>query len=160
MSTVTFPIDDEDVQLVAYGQPTRQSMVDEMEAAGAQLEFHTDWLHYLTVRYAGAELHYQALGGYPIARAYRDWQAVKQLVDEGVTILCDRTSSQAFRVRVQVKFGRSMIFNDHTTSTSGYPLRRAAEKYLAWRKRGDADELEPRSACVDDVVTGEKDGTP
>lgn len=135
MSAVMFPIDDEDVQLVAYGQPTRQSMVDEMEAAGAELEFHTDWLHYLTVRYAGAELHYQALGGYPVARAYRDFQAVKQLVDEGVTILCDRTSSQAFRVRVQLKDGRTSLYNEHTTSTSGYPVRRAAEKYLIWKAR-------------------------
>ena len=141
MSMTQIPPDAIDDQLVANGQPTRQQMIEEMEACGATVDATSEEfygmreLHRLTVRYAGAELQYQAVGGYPIARAYRDWQAVKQLVDDGVTILCDRTSSQAFRVRVQVKDGRTSLYNEHTTSTSGYPVRRAAEKYLLWKGR-------------------------
>lgn len=147
MSTTQFPPNAQDEQLVAYGQPTRQQMVEEMEAAGSAIAFAVDTfagvadMHHITVRYAGAELQYQAVGGYPIARAYRDFQAVKQLVNEGVTILCDRTSSHAFRVRVRKwapkgeGHARQFLYNEHTTSTSGYPVRRAAEKYLAWKAK-------------------------
>lgn len=142
MSEIPFSTTTADERLVDHGQPTRQQMVEEMEAAGAWFEFRRDQeLHYLTVHYVGTVMVYQALGDYPVARAYRDFQALQELVSDGVSIICDRTSSQAFRVRVRQwaprgeGHARQFLYNEHTTSTSCFPVRRAAEKYLAWKAK-------------------------
>lgn len=143
MSTTTFPPSEQDTLLVEHGQPTRQQMHDEMVGAGVELACDeavlgsvAGQMYYVTMHYAGAEIRYGAIGGYPIARAYTDFKAIREVIADGVTLRCDRTSAHAFRVRLRKPGeGRKATYSDHTTSTSGYPVRRAVEKYRHWKER-------------------------
>lgn len=69
----------------------------------------------------------------PIDSIYRNVTSIRAMQHAGYTVLMDQTSSMAFRVRVRKERGRGggLGYNVATTSTSGYPVLAAFEKWEA-----------------------------
>ena len=63
-----------------------------------------------------------------------------QMRDAGYAVLYDQLTDHRFRVRVRKWAprgqGRQFSYNEHTTSTSGYPILAAWEKWDAHRRAG------------------------
>lgn len=81
---------------------------------------------------------------HPILRLYQDYVALRRMIDAGYTVKLDEQSMSGFRVRVQRKEGRKLTYNVHTTSTSGYPILVALEKWVQ-----HLEDLEAEAEDVD-----------
>lgn len=74
----------------------------------------------------------------PVGEIYRDVCAIREMQAEGYRVLMDQTTNHIFRVRVQERGPRSRHgkYNVHTTSTSGYPIEAAFEKWEKHMQEG------------------------
>lgn len=69
-------------------------------------------------------------------RPYPD--LVAELIAEGFGVKLDITTAHAYRVRVSLKAGGKVVYNEHTTSTAGY----ATSVLRAWSKVQEARMLQ------------------
>lgn len=122
--------------------PTEQiRLVGEMEAAGATVTFDDvfDTLRRVTVVWDGYELSSQRIGDDPIEHIHEEFTAIQEMRAAGCDVVLDQRVDRRFRVRVRTwaprGHGRSFDLNQTTTSTSGYPVLAAFEKWKDARGR-------------------------
>lgn len=124
---------------------TDDQMIHELESAGVEIKTLIGTgpypRHEITARWPDSDgvgtfaYTLQDYGRLPVEQLYRQVTAIRAMQTAGYRVLMDQTSNHVFRVRVQKRgtesWQRALVYNQATTSTSGYPIQDA---FMKWEK--------------------------